>query len=95
MSDDFVECIDCAAKPGSPTLCRECLARRDGPAAERAPRLIGHRKLLACGLALAISTVLVSVGILTGAEWVTAALGSTGLYVGGNAATRFAGRGRS
>ena len=57
--------------------------------------LRGYRKLLACGLALGIATALVSVGTLTGSEWVTASLGSVGLYVGGNAATRFAGRGRS
>lgn len=26
---DFVECSICAAKPGSPTLCRSCLHNRD------------------------------------------------------------------
>lgn len=25
----FVECPTCAAKPGSPALCRECLERRE------------------------------------------------------------------
>lgn len=25
---EFVECPTCAAQPGAPTLCRECLERR-------------------------------------------------------------------
>jgi hypothetical protein len=26
---EFIECPTCIAKPGSPTLCRECLERRE------------------------------------------------------------------
>lgn len=26
---EFKECPSCAAKPGSPTLCRDCLERRE------------------------------------------------------------------
>lgn len=28
LQEGFVECDTCAAKPGSPTLCRGCLANR-------------------------------------------------------------------
>lgn len=28
LQEGFVECDACAAKPGSPTLCRGCLANR-------------------------------------------------------------------
>lgn len=27
--EEFVECDTCRAKPGSPSLCRECLERRE------------------------------------------------------------------
>lgn len=30
MSDQFVECAACAAKPGSPVLCIDCIRRRQG-----------------------------------------------------------------
>lgn len=29
VREDFVECPTCAAKPGMPALCRECLERRE------------------------------------------------------------------
>lgn len=29
VAPQFIECPSCAAKPGSPTLCRECLERRE------------------------------------------------------------------
>lgn len=28
ITERFVECATCAAKPGSPTLCEDCLRRR-------------------------------------------------------------------
>lgn len=29
VREEFVECDECRAKPGSPALCRECLERRE------------------------------------------------------------------
>ena len=28
IKEQFIECPECASKPGSPTLCDDCLARR-------------------------------------------------------------------
>jgi hypothetical protein len=42
--EKFVECPTCAAKPGSPPLCRECLERRElWEVAERLRRSHGLR----------------------------------------------------
>jgi hypothetical protein len=42
---EFVECARCAAKPGSPTLCRECLHNRNVihllQRTQRSPRPVG------------------------------------------------------
>lgn len=37
MSEQFKECDSCAAKPGTPILCAECLARREIWQRERQP----------------------------------------------------------